>query len=337
MKLERLELDSVDWKHLDSFEDRYVFQTREWLSFIESTQGATPVVAAVIDGGDTVGYFTGLTRRRFGIRLLGSPMPGWTTSYMGFNLEPGVSRRRATEALLEFAFGPLSCIHLELWDRHLPMSEVEGLGFEQTPWHGVEVDLRSSEDEILARMKGPCRTAIRKASRSGVVVEEADDLGFADDYHAQLEEVFGKQSLIPPYGPERIRALIREVHPSGRLLLLRARDPSGRCIATGIFPATNRTMHFLAGASWRSHQKLRPNEAVMWYAMRYWRARGIERCDLGGLVSYKRKYGVEDVRLPFLRRSRFRSVSALRDLAESASGARQRLLGRLRRPGTAAG
>lgn len=261
-------------------------------------------------------------------------MPGWTTSYMGFNLEPGVSRRAATEALLELAFSSLSCAHLELWDRHLPLSDVEGLGFDQTPWHGVEVDLRATEEEILARMKGSARTCIRQAARRGVTVEEADDPGFADDLHAQLEDVFAKQSLVPPYGPERIRALLREVHPSGHLLLLRARDPSGKCIGTGVFPAANRTMHFLAGASWRSDQKLRPNEAMMWHAMRYWKARGIERCDLGGHMSYKRKYGVEDVRLPLLRRSRSRPVAGLRNLAGSAFQARQRLIGRLRSSAT---
>ena len=35
---------------------------------------------------------------RFGVRILGSPFPGWTTLSMGFNLREGVSRRAATEA-----------------------------------------------------------------------------------------------------------------------------------------------------------------------------------------------------------------------------------------------
>ncbi len=325
LTLQRLDLDSVDWDRLDSFDDRLVFQTQDWLRFVADSQGAEPVVASLRGGGE--GYFTGLVIRRLAVGVLGSPLPGWTTSHMGFNLESGVSRRAAVEALLEFAFDDLGVAHVELRDRLLTVSEVDGLGFQQTPWNGLEVDLTEPEDEIMARMKGPCRTAIRKAAREGVRVEEADDLGFADDFHSQLTEVFARQSLVPPYGPERIRTLIRDVHPSGRLLLLRARDPGGECIATGIFPAHNRTMHFLAGASHRRYQGLRPNEAVMWHAMRYWKARGVEVCDLGGLVAYKRKWGAADVHVPFLRRSRSRRVAALRTAAQAAYGARRRAAG----------
>lgn len=331
MRFEPLELEKVDWQRLDRFDDRLVYQTREWVGFVEETQAATPVIAALRDGSATVGYFTGLTVRRFGLKILGSPMPGWTTAFMGFNLEPGVSRRTAVAALLELCFETLGCAHLELRDRNLPLAEVADMGFESTPWHGVEVDLRGSEDEILGRMKGPARTAIRKAAKQGVVVEEADDAAFADDFYAQLEDVFAKQALVPPYGIERVRALIEHLSPSGRLLCLRARDPSGKCVATGIFPGANRTMHFLAGASWRDYQHLRPNEAVMWHAMRHWKARGAERCDLGGFISYKRKYGTTDVHLPFLRKSRSAGTSALRNAAGAAFAARQRLLGRIGR------
>ena len=236
MKLERLDPDQVEWERLDPFADRVVYQTREWVEFVSSCQRAEPVVAALEDGNATVGYFTGLVVRRFGVPILGSPMPGWTTAFMGFNLEDGASRRDAVEALIQFAFRSLGCPHLEFRDRDLA-SDLEGLGFEHTPWRGLEVDLRPSEEEIWAALKGACRTAIRKAERGGVVIEEASDLGFADDFYAQLEDVFAKQSLVPPYDVERIRALIRYVHPSGRLLLLRARNAEGDCIATGIFPA----------------------------------------------------------------------------------------------------
>ena len=169
------------------------------------------------------------------------------------------------------------------------------------------MDLRPSEEEIWAGMKSSCRTAIRKAERSGVVIEEASDIEFADDYYAQLEDVFAKQSLVPPYDVERIRELIRHVHPTGRLLLLRARNPEGDCIATGIFPAMSRSMHFLVGASWRDQQRLCPNEPLMWHAIKYWKGRGVRACDLGGYMSYKRKWGGHEVRVPFLRKSRSRT------------------------------
>src|SRR5436189_3057502 len=99
-------------------------------------------------------------------------------------------------------------------------------------------------------MTSACRRCIRKAKKVGVTIEEADDPEFADDYYAQLRDVFAKQSLVPTYGVDRVQALIAHLHPTGRLLLLRARGPDGASIATGIFPAMNGSMYFWGGASW---------------------------------------------------------------------------------------
>jgi hypothetical protein len=331
LRLERLDLKRVDWEELDSFPDRNVYQTREWLEFAAKTQNAEPVLAAVTRSGETVGFFTGLVVRRYGIRILGSPFRGWTTAYMGFNLRDGVPRRAAAEALLPLAFGALRCMHLELRDRQLAIDDVEGLGFAYNEKTIFEVDLRPAESEIFNRMTSACRRCIRKAEKVGVTIEEADDLEFADDYHAQLRDVFAKQALVPSYDSARVTELIRHVHPTGRLLLLRARDRDGRCIATGIFPAMNRATYFWGGASWRQYQILRPNEALMWYAMRYWKSRGIEWFDLGGGADYKRKYGTVEVRVPFFSISRFRGISGARQMAKKGVRLRQAARGRLNR------
>ncbi len=192
LKLERLDPSRVDWDELDAYADRTVFQTREWLAFIEKTQNAKPVIAALSQEGERVGFFTGLLIRRYGVRILGSPLRGWTTSYLGFNLADGVSRRAAVEALLPFAFGSLGCLHVELRDRDLSLDDVHGLGVDYalgadfTGKTIFEVDLRPPEEELFARMASACRRCIRKAEKVGVTIEEADDLEFADDYYAQL-------------------------------------------------------------------------------------------------------------------------------------------------------
>ena len=162
-----------------------------------------------------------------------------------------------------------------------------------------------------------------------MTIEEADDPEFADDYYAQLRDVFAKQALVPTYDKARVVELIRHVLPTGRLLLLRARDGDGLCIATGIFPALNGRAYFFGGASWRSHQILRPNEALMWQAMRHWKARGVEWFDLGGGAEYKRKYGIREVTVPFFWTSRYRALSSARNAAKKAIKARQVARGRM--------
>lgn len=329
LHFERIAYDPVQWSSmLSSYTDRSVNQTPEWIAFLLATQGGEPVLAALYDDSNVVGHFVGVIGRRYGLKMLGSPLPGWATSYMGVNLKEGVSRREATASLARFAFKELGCAHLELCDRRLACDALEGLGFNRQLFPGFEIDLTGSEDELFARMTSACRRCIRKAAKSGVVIEEADDLKFADEYHAQLLDVFAKQSLVPTYDVGRVRALIEHVHGSGNLLLLRARDPEGNCIATGIFPALNERMIFWGGASWRKHQISRPNEAIQWYAIKYWKRRGIPYYDMGRGGEYKRKYGGRDIVVPSFRKSKYPGLDRARAIIQKTFKLRQRLSGR---------
>jgi CelD/BcsL family acetyltransferase involved in cellulose biosynthesis len=70
----------------------------------------------------------------------------------------------------------------------------------------------------------------------------------------------------------------------------------------------------------------------MWYAMRYWKARGIESFDLGGGAQYKRKYGGLEVPVPSFMTSRFRALSGARQMAKKGVRLRLAALGRFNRP-----
>ena len=53
-------------------------------------------------------------------------------------------------------------------------------------------NLTKSEDDLFKGMDSACRRCIRKAEKSGVVVEEAHDAAFADDTDEQLQDVFAE-------------------------------------------------------------------------------------------------------------------------------------------------
>ena len=128
-----------------------------------------------------------------------------------------------------------------------------------------------------------------------------------------------------------MRALIRHLLPTGRLLLLRARTEDGRCVATGIFPGFNGVAQFWGGASWRSDQHLRPNEAVMWHAIRHWQGRGVRELDMGYGADYKRAWGeLVEVDVPYVRRPRVRGILRARRMAKDAVRLTQRARGALR-------
>ena len=322
-----IDFKSVNWEHLDCFGDRTVFQTREWLEFVSETQNAAPVVVELREGAATAGYFSGLVFTRLGVKILGSSFPGWTTPYMGFNLAPGASRAEALSAVERFAWDKLKCVHMEVSDPYFTVKDGEALGFECEFYHSYRTDLTRSEEEIFAGMDGACRRCIRKAEKSGVTIEEARDPSFAGEYYEQLKDVFRKQKLVPSYDLKRVETLVGKIAPRGRVLLLRARDPDGNCIATGIFPGFNQIAEFWGNASYRSSQILRPNELIHWYAMRYWKQRGAKIYDWGGGGEYKEKYGCSPYSVPWFTKSRYRIVSTLRNQARDMFARKQRLLG----------
>lgn len=330
LHFERVDFNTIAWgKELETFPEHTVFQTPAWLEFLTSTQKGEPVVAALKDSGRTVGYFTGLLVRKCGFRILGSPFVGWTTAYMGFNLRDAISRGDALRALIRFGFLELNCVHIELMDHKLRLEEITGVKPRCRQFTGFEVDLTQTEETLQRNMGDNCRWCIRKAKKCGVVIEQAQDMQFAHDYHAQLTDVFAKQQLIPTYGIERVRALIHHILPTGMLLLLRARDRDGHCIATGIFLIKNDRMYFWGGSSWRKYQHLRPNEPLMWAAMQYGKAHGARVLDLGGAGHYKKKYGGYPIAVPWLRMSRFAVVTCLRDAAGELFRTKQHLQGKL--------
>ncbi len=323
-----------DWEEvLAAFPDREIFQTPAWMRFLAESQHGQPVILALKEGGETAGYFAGMVVRKAGLKILGAPFVGWTTERMGLRLLPGVPKRAAVEALMRHAFQHLGCIHLEVTDANVTPDNVAGLGFEGVAYRSSAIDLTPDESRLYSNMSAKsCRYSLRKAEKLGVVVEEAHDEGFADDYYQQLCDVFAKQSLVPTYGKQRVRSLIRHLLPTGNLLLLRAREPGGKCIATGIFLGMNSSAYFWGNASWRQEQHFCPNEALHWYAIRYWKRKGMRCYDFCGGGDYKQKYGGHPVESYRFWKSRYRWIGWARTVAQGGFRLYQRVAGR-RRPG----
>lgn len=313
---EQRALHDVDFDALDRFDDRIFAQRRCWLEFLKSFTQGKPIVAALMRGGDCVGYFTGVQFRRAGIKILASPFRGWTTPYMGFNLSPDVARGDALAALEHFAFRELRCMHVELSDRYLTIDEGQAHGFSHRISNGFLSDLTMSEDAIFEGMANSCRRAIRKSVKSGVVVAEGDPEGFAEEYYGHLLHVFAKQGLAPSFGVDRVQRLIDHCFDDGHLLLLRAFESGGQCIATSLYPAFNGYSFFWGNGSDPKFLSLRPNEALHWHAMRYWQKRGGRCHDWGGGGDYKAKYGGTPFVVPSFWKSRHPILRLARDTAE---------------------
>ncbi len=94
---------------------------------------------------------------------------------------------------------------MEVSDPHFTVEDGQELGFTCDSYTSYRTDLTKSEDELFNAMESACRRCIRKAEKSGVTIEEAHDLAFADEYYEQLKT----------YSPSRNWSLLMMLSASG--------------------------------------------------------------------------------------------------------------------------
>jgi CelD/BcsL family acetyltransferase involved in cellulose biosynthesis len=324
--------ERVPWAELDRRGNRSVFCSRAWLEYLSAEMAVRPVVARVLVDDRPRGWFTGAIARHGGVRLLGAPLPGWGTSYMGVDWDDpadDVLSPVAVAALRRWATFRLRCAHVEVMVRSDPRHFPTPPGTTPGIFHSYQCDL-SDDAAMLSAMSTNARRNLRRAERRGVRVEAVSgdaSREFVETCHRQLVQAFARRGTRPSAGVQRLYRMVEAVHPSGQLLLLRALDATGRTAATSISVGKEGgTAVFLMGAGEPSLLGDRPNDAVMWAAMRTWRDRGATRFDFGGGGTYKEKFGAQPVNSVWLRSSILPGTEPVRAWLRTAEARRRSLL-----------
>lgn len=311
------------------YRGKTLFHETVWLRYLQETQEATPVFLELLSHGERVGLFSGLLVRKGPFRILGSPLPGWGTNYMGPLFDQcSLELTEVTRAIEDYAVKHLGVHHLEITcPIEVRTVDLRAVGYKSEAGMTYLVPLDRNDDVMLGRMTSTCRNRLRKGVKNGLIVEVASDEAIVDEYYDQLLEVFGKQGLAPTYSRARVRALFNHLEPAGRLLPLRVRDPNGVVVATGLFPCDEKEVYFWGGASWRRYQKLCPNELLHWSAMTLARDRGATQYNMCGKGSFKVKFGGDEVETLRWHKSCSLSASLGRRAFQVAFRMRQKVLG----------
>lgn len=179
---------------------------------------------------------------------------------------------------------------------------------------GHTLTLEGTGDALWTRLDESVRRALRKAARSGLdVCRETSWESLAGYYrlHCQTRRLHG----LPPQPLYFFRHLHRRLIARGAGSIFTARH-QGQVVAAAVFLHRGRRVVYKFGASDRKRQDLRANNAVMWEAIRFYAAAGMESLDFGrtacqqaGLRRYKLGWGTCETSLAYwkydLRRRRF--------------------------------
>lgn len=321
-------LATPDWDAVArGYRSKYLFHERCWLRFLEQSQRATVRARKLLgDDGSALGYLCAAEVRKGPFRLLGSPLQGWTTNFMG-PLVDDVDVESLLAAL-DRCCRDLGVDYFELSNPALPAAAMRAAGYELDADMTFLVPI-DDEEAMWGRLKSECRNRVRRGTKNGLCVEPTTDPAFVGEYYAQLQDVFLRQGRVPTYGRERVQALWDCLMPEGKLLALRVRHGE-RLVATGLFPHDERAIYFWGGAAWTRDYSLYPNELLHWTAMRVALERGIPQYNMCGGGSFKPKFGG----MPVVTERWFKALSPLARVGRLAlkhyMSARQRALGRLR-------
>ena len=170
------------------------------------------------------------------------------------------------------------------------------------------IDLRPSEDEILAQMKPKGRYNVRVARKHGVtIVRDNSYQGLIDFMRIQRCTIVRKG--MKPTTPAYFRAMLTELVPRGQASLFFA-EHGGRRLATALVVTCGRRASYLYGGSLLAQRSVMAPYLLHFEIMRRAKASGCEWYDLWGVApldqpnhawqqisEFKRKLGGVEVRL----------------------------------------
>lgn len=169
-----------------------------------------------------------------------------------------------------------------------------------------EISLSGDEASIFARLMPSNRRNIRKAVRAGLSIEISSSWDAVASF-CRLNALTRKRHGLPPQPPVFFKKAFEHILSRGQGLVISA-SQGPAVVASSIFFHFGRRALYKYGASAPGYLHLRPNNLVMWEAIKWYRNRDYEILSLGrtemdnpGLLRYKRGWRAEERPLRYFR------------------------------------
>lgn len=296
MRLVKYENRPENWDELiEDYESKTLFHTVNWHKHIAPIfRNSRMEYFYIEDKGDCIGYFCGLLVKRYSFKIMGSPLKGTGTNYMGPIVNKGIDQSKLIKAILAMCKQE-KIIHIELCNDIFNEAIIKENGFKVYKSVTHKVPVEGNEDDMLQQMKSTGRNRVKKAINNGLIAKELEDDTIIPLYIKQLQHVYGRQHMDAPFGENRVRSLCTNLDAASEILKLGIFHGND-IIATGIFPYSKKEIYFWGAASWRESNDLNPNELLHWEVLKFAAKKEIGTYNMcGGHSQFKNKFGGEDV------------------------------------------
>ena len=166
------------------------------------------------------------------------------------------------------------------------MKLLSGLGLKKSPMHlaaehTVMMDLKLSDEELLAGMRRQTRYEVRRAEKLGITVISGNSEEDFREFHGVQMETAKRQGFIPP----SLEALLATRSAFGEdAAIYKALTAEKEAIAYGLVIRGGLEGDYYEAASTELNHKLPGAYALLWRAARDLKAAGCERFNLWGIA-----------------------------------------------------
>jgi len=166
-------------------------------------------------------------------------------------------------------------------------------------FYGHTLDLRIPESNIFSNIKDSTQRNIRKAQREGVTVTMSSIPDATEEFY-RLNCITRKAHGLPPQPVYFFKKIQEHVFSKGHGFIALAHH-KGNTIAGAVYFIFGKRAMYKYGASDRRYLHLRPNDLVMWDAIKWFRSQeysslcfGRTESDNEGLRAFKNGWGAEE-------------------------------------------
>ena len=145
--------------------------------------------------------------------------------------------------------------------------------------HTVIVDLRLSEEELMAKMRRQTRYEVRRAEKMGIQVTTSHSEEVFREFYRVQGETAKRQGFVPP----SLETLMAE-RDALEAVIYRATTDTGEPIAYGLIIGAGKEADYYEAASTDLNRKLPGAYALLWKAILDAKDSGYERFNLWGIA-----------------------------------------------------
>lgn len=344
--------EDSDWNAIENACDSTVFHCQKWSDYLKKA-GYKPIVFSVEQGGNVIGFFVGVKKWMLA-NMICAPMQGNGTYTQGLCFEQPVSEEKRVSVYKEladwiFKNRMASLLQVDDWQLrrvyddwistdHWKQETLEAFGITHSVRVTLHLDMKGkSEEDLWAGLHyKSAKYSINKAAKLGLhvrVIDKVEDIPeFVRIHHEHVVNVHDRHGTRPKHAQSRgrMQKVCETLFPD-RVLMLQTlgQDENGveQVMASSIFCYDKgESVYWTSGSYAQYLKKYCPNEIMFWEALKILQQRGVQELNLGGMSSYKLKYGSTYAYVPRFYFYKYKSVYKLKVFALKAYHALRHLI-----------